>query len=154
MRSFSALGDDRKALASFRDEAMRDTAEAASREVLALSPVSPVRTGNYERVRAYNILAAVTLWRGDARSALAFADSADAITYYCSKPGTYVRVAALLAVGDTSRAEDALANRVWWTEASEAEALAMLGPHFDASRWQGKVAAAREHYRSCHAGRR
>lgn len=132
------------------DGVLRDSAEAYAREVVQFSPVSRLVTGRYERVGAFTILGDVAYRRGDARTALAWTDSAERVMDGCPNPATHLRVLSLLALGDTLRAEDAIARRWWSDEASETEARNLLGRRFDALRWQNKLAAAKRDFRSCY----
>lgn len=144
-----------EALASLKDAGLRDSAEANARELLASSAPPPLfRSAKVERMWAFLTLAGVAYWRGDARGAVAWTDSAQALGDSCSKPTTHVRVVALLAVGDTLRAEEALADRWWWRDDLRDSARVLLGRRFDASRWQSRVAAAQQRYRACYGGRR
>ena len=145
------VGNNPDALGWLQDVGVRDSAEAYARELLASSPAPLFRVARFERMWAFTTLAGVAYWRGDVRGAVAWTDSAQAVGDSCAKPATYVRVVALLAVGDTLRAEEALAERWWWRDASPDSARVLLGHHFDASRWQRKVAAAEQRYRACHA---
>ena len=141
-------------LAWLQDAGVRDSAEAYARELLASSPAPLFRAARFERMWAFTTLAGIAYSRGDARGAVAWSDSAQALGDSCTKPTTRMRVVALLAVGDTLRAEDALADRYWWPEASPDSARVLLGRRFDASRWQSKVAAAEQRNRACYGGRR
>jgi hypothetical protein len=147
------VGNNPDALAWLQDVGVRDSAEAYARELLMSSPAPVFRVARFERMWAFTTLAGIAYWRSDARGAVAWTDSAQAVGDSCAKPATYVRVVALLAVGDTLRAEEALAERWWWRDASPDSARVLLGDRFDASRWQSKVAAAQQRYRACHANK-
>ena len=145
---------DPDAVAWLKDADIRDSVEANARDVLASSPPPVFRLARFERMWAFTTLANVAYSRGDARGAVAWSDSAQGLGNSCTKPTTRVRVVALLAGGDTLRAEDALAERYWWPEASPDSARVLLGRRFDASRWQSKVAAAEQRNRACYGGKR
>jgi hypothetical protein len=141
------------ALEWLKDVEIRDSAEANARELLTSSPVPLLRGARFERIWAFMTLANVAYLRGDARGAIAFTDSAQALGDSCSRPTTHVRVDALLAIGDTVRAEEALAERLWWRDALGDSARVLLGNHFDARRWKSEVAAAQRRYGACHGSR-
>ena len=152
VRSALPFAIDFESWAWLKDVGIRDSAEANAREVLASSPAPLLRFARFERMWAFTTLANVAYLRGDARGAVAWTDSAQALGDSCSKPTTRVRVLALLGVGDTLRAENALAERWWYQQASTDSARVLLGNHFNASRWRSKVAAAEQRYRACHVG--
>jgi hypothetical protein len=140
------------ALAWLKDVEIRDSADANARELLASSPPPVFRIARFERMWAFTTLANVAYLRGDARGAVAWTDSAQALGDSCSRPTTHVRVVALLAIGDTLRAEEALAERSWWRDALGDSARVLLGNHFDARRWKSEV-AAQQRYGACHVSR-
>jgi hypothetical protein len=154
VRSALPFAIDFEALAWIKDTAIRDSAEANAREVLASSsPVPLLRFARFERMWAFITLANVAYLRGDARAAVAWTDSAQALGDRCTKATTHVRIVALLAVGDTVRAEEALAGRWWRRDALGDSARVLLGDHFDASRWKSEVAAAERRYHACYGSK-
>jgi hypothetical protein len=132
-----------------KDAELADSAAAWARETIARRHAPASTEQRFAQVRAYSTLAGAAYWRGDAQSALAFTDSAWRNGDDCLYMSSFARVAALLALGDTLRAEDALAERSYFPDASPDSARALLGPQFDAARWKSKVAAAESRERAC-----
>ena len=149
VRGGAVLSYQRAGFDLLKDSELADSAAAWARETIAerRSPVS--RQQMFEQVRAYSTLAGAAYWRGDARAALAFTDSAWRSGDDCLYMSSFARVAALLALGDTLRAEDALAERSYFPDASPDSARALLGPRFDVARWRSRVAAAESRERAC-----
>jgi hypothetical protein len=149
IRGGAILSYRRAGFDMLKDAELADSAAAWARETIAQRHSPGSAPQRFEQVRAYATLAGAAYWRGDARSALAFTDSAWRSGDDCLYMSSFARVAALLAMGDTLRAEDALAERSYFPDASPDSARALLGSQFDAARWKSKVAAAESRERAC-----
>ena len=127
---------------------MRDSVEAAARDLLATVIPTESRYSLLERSRAYRNLASVALARGDYRMAVLFTDSARVDA--CIWMGRDTRALALLASGDTAGALPYLAVFAKNNRLLPADSLQrMLGSHFTSTRWQQAVDSAEAAYQSC-----
>ncbi len=118
----------------FRDQELRDSVEAAARDILATISPSESWYSLVERSRAYWSLGSVALARGDYRAAVLFTDSSRVDS--CIWMGQDTRALALLAIGDTVAALPYLAvfgknNSMLRPDSAQR----MLGSHFNAARW-------------------
>jgi hypothetical protein len=153
IRSGAFLGYRHSAFEEMRDRDVADSASAWAREYLQSAPVESSLEQRITKMRAYAALADAAYWRGDARRALSLTDTAQALGAPCLRYVGYARTAALLTLGDTLRAQDALAERSWWPDASRDSVRMLLGAKFDEPRWNASLGAAQARDRACRAGR-